>query len=71
MMLGVVASDGRQMPPVWFEKKKGKKGIDSAHYIEVKLLSDKSKLFLCNCLNTMLSGYVTYFSVGNSISSHQ
>ena len=28
MMLGVVASDGRQMPPVWFEKKKGKKGID-------------------------------------------
>ena len=35
MMLGVVAADGRQMPPVWFEKKKGKKGIDSAHYMEV------------------------------------
>ena len=35
MCLGVVGSDGSQMPLHWFEKKKGRRGIDQAHYMEV------------------------------------
>lgn len=35
MALGVVGSDGQAMPLHWFEKKPGKKGVDSDHYLEV------------------------------------
>ena len=35
MCLGVVGSDGSAMPLHWFEKKPGKKGVDSEHYLEV------------------------------------
>ena len=36
MCLGVVGSDGRQMPLHWFEKKPGRKGVDQDHYLEAR-----------------------------------
>ena len=35
MMLGVVASDGKKMDPVFFDKKPNGKGIDQTTYIQV------------------------------------
>ena len=35
MCLGVVGSDGSAMPLHWFQKKKGKRGVDTDHYLEV------------------------------------
>ena len=34
MCLGVVGSDGRQMPLHWFEKKPDRRGVDQDQYME-------------------------------------
>ena len=35
MALGVVGSDGQRMPLHWFEMKKGERGVNQRHYVEV------------------------------------
>ena len=40
MCLGVVGSDGQRMPLHWFVEKKGRRGVDQDHYMEVFLVSE-------------------------------